>query len=209
MNWIEEEGKTKEEAIDRALRRLGRSLREVRVEILDENKRLLKLLGARGTRIRVYYHAETPELAAAKEIVEKLLKLLHVRADVIGRVEDETIYLDVESDSTGLLIGKQGRTLEALQYIATRMLESTQRQRLRVCLDIEKYQERHAEHIAGLARKLANDVRATGARVTAPPLNPADRRLFHMALRDDPDVTTASEGEGLLRTIVVSARAEH
>lgn len=208
MNWIEEQGKTKEEAIDRALRRLGRALREVRVEVLDENKRLLKLLGARGTRIRVYYHVETPELAAAKQIVEKLLKLLHVRADVVGRMEEETIYLDVESDSPGLLIGKQGRTLEALQYIATRVLESTRHERLRLCLDIGNYQERHAQQLAGLARKLADEVRATGKRVTAPPMNPADRRLFHMALRDDADVTTASEGEGLLRTIVVSARAE-
>ncbi len=208
MEWIEEEGKTKEEAVDRALSRLGLTLREVEVEVLGEGKKLLNFLGAKSVRIRVHYHPSTPELTEAKQTTEQLFNLMHVRADVVGRIEDEIIYLEADSDSSGLLIGRRGQTLDAIQFLLKRMLNRHLERRFKLVLDIQNYRKKQAVHINRLAQQVAEKVISIGQSVSGPPMNPHDRRLFHIALRDHPHVQTASQGEGFLRSIVVSPKDE-
>jgi spoIIIJ-associated protein len=109
----------------------------------------------------------------------------------------------VATDDAGLLIGKQGQTLEALQYLLTKIVSKKTRKKVRLVIDIESYRARHNEALTNLALKYGEKVKKSGKPVTLNPMNPHDRRLVHLALQGDKELKTMSRGEGLYKKIVV------
>lgn len=141
--------------------------------------------------------------ARGKEILSRLLSLMGEAAQVQATLEGDRLSLTIDSPDAGLLIGKQGQTLEALQYLLTKILARQSKKKPRVMIDIESYRARHEQALVQLALKSGEMVKRTGKPVTLTPMNPHDRRIIHLALQGDSELKTMSRGEGLYKKVVV------
>jgi len=146
----------------------------------------------------------------ALDILTQIIDLmgLQVRAEITSD-DAESVSIDIHSDQDiGLLIGKRGQTLAALQLIVAMMANRGQPPdgRRRIILDAEGYRARHDRALQAMARSAAQRAKRSGRPVTLSSLTPRERRIIHLALADDPSVTTRSEGEDPDRVIVVTAR---
>ncbi|MBW1798825.1 MAG: KH domain-containing protein [Deltaproteobacteria bacterium] len=116
---------------------------------------------------------------------------------------DGTIALDIEGDKSGLLIGRKGRTLDALQFIVNKIVNKTLQKRVQVVVDSENYRQRRKEFLVQMALKMGDKANKTRKPVSTNLLNPHERRIVHMALRDDERLETRSRGEGLLKKVII------
>jgi spoIIIJ-associated protein len=111
--------------------------------------------------------------------------------------------LIVSGEDSGLLIGRRGQTLDAIEYLLNRIVGREEKRGGRVTVDVERYRERRREYLDALAHRLASKVKETGRVITLNPLSPADRRVVHLALQGDSGVTTRSQGEGHYRKMLI------
>ncbi len=116
---------------------------------------------------------------------------------------DGTIALNIEGDTSGLLIGRKGRTLDALQFIVNKIVNKALEKRTQVVVDSENYRQRRRESLIQMALRMGEKARNIGKPVVTNLLNPHDRRIVHMALRDDESLDTKSRGEGILKKILI------
>jgi spoIIIJ-associated protein len=114
------------------------------------------------------------------------------------------VAVDVATDHTALFIGQKGETIDALQYLINASVNRTRTSRVRIVLDAEGYRQRRVEALQGMAHRSARKALREDRPVELPPMNPAERRVVHLFLRDDPRVTTESEGAGDSRRVLVS-----
>ncbi|MFW2331504.1 MAG: protein jag [Nitrospinota bacterium] len=142
----------------------------------------------------------------AVAFLETILKGMDADAKIDGFCLTDKLLIDVSSQNqiTGLLIGKRGVTLNALESLIDIMINKTESNRIRVTVDINRYRERCLEKIKTIARDGAYDVVRRGQPVSLPPMNGAERRVVHMMLADSKEVVTFSEGEGRRRRIVIA-----
>jgi len=205
MMSIEKTAKTAEEAIQLALDELGLPRERVKVEILEEGRSLFGILGSTQARVRV-----TAETTIGEHVAQLLAEITkHMGVDATAKVveEDETqAVIDIEGEELGLLIGKHGNTLAALQHLVGLMANKGQETRKRVILDAEGYRQRREESLRHLALSCARKARQSGQPITIEPLLPHERRIVHTALVDDPGVTTHSVGEDPTRRVVIEPR---
>ena len=148
--------------------------------------------------------------AVAKITVDNLLRSMKVSATATPRPqqegEEDTIELDIEGEDSGLLIGRRGETLRALQFTVNLLVGQSTRGR--VILDVEGYRERRYISLRTLASRVAERVASTGRPITLEPMAPNERRVIHMTLADNPRVATESTGMGESRKITVLPRRE-
>ncbi len=218
MESVETSARTVEEAIEAALSELGLDRSEVEIEVLKEGKVGLFGLGGEEARVRVTPVAKPaiePAIAPgdvaamAKDAVEKLLFLMKIPATVQLREEDEAPFsatLDIEGEELGLLIGRRGQTLTTLQYIVNLIVSRKLKSGVRINLDVAGYKQRRQEELHNLALRIAELVKSTKRAITLEPMSPSERRVVHLALRDDPEVITQSVGEEENRKVIVSLR---
>lgn len=206
MEFLEFEGKGTEDAIEHACAHFQVTAEQLEIEILSVGSPGLFGLGGRKAKIRAALREESEEnlLTAAKEVLENLLYKMQEKATVSAHPEDDRISLRIETDDAGLLIGKQGQTLDALQYLVTKMLAKRSRRKVRISIDVEAYRARHNEALALLAQKYGEKVKKSGKSITLNPMNPYDRRIVHLALQEDKDLKTTSRGEGLYKKVIIS-----
>ena len=144
-------------------------------------------------------------LAVSKLTLDNLLRNMKVSALTTLRPQEpdqeDTVELDIEGEDSGLLIGRRGETLRALQFIVN--LVVGQRTDGRVVLDVEGYRERRYASLRTLATRVAERVSATGRSITMEPMAANERRIIHVTLADNPQVTTESTGVGESRKITV------
>ncbi len=201
------EGRTEQEAIENAAAALNIDREEFDVEILDVSKKSLFRKG--NVKIKVYIGDGEDENPAASSEFEKLsityledlIELMGFpgKAEVAFR-EDKKLGLTIVSDHSGILIGKKGKNLDAIQLILNvyaGQLDSNKR----VIVDAENYRNRHEENIIRQASRTADQVMKSKRSRLLDPMNPFERRLVHTALNDVVDVETKSEGEGLYRQV--------
>jgi spoIIIJ-associated protein len=145
---------------------------------------------------------------AASEVISRVLEHLGMSADIDEYEGDEgEIILDVVgSDELGVLIGRHGRTLDAIQVLVTAVLHRTVEARHPLMVDVSGYRYRQRMKIEEIAKRAAERAARTGRAVTLRPMSAFERKAVHMALRDDRRVTTASEGEEPARQVVISPR---
>lgn len=150
----------------------------------------------------------------AVEILQRLLDLMGLDTVVESRpprsagdgVGMVAAVLDVSGEDLGLLIGRRGETLVSLQYLLNLMLRQRTNTRLLFGVDVEGYRRRREVSLCNLARRMADRVRSSGQSMTLEPMPPAERRIVHIALADDPDVLTVSIGEGDTRKVAITPR---
>ena len=143
------------------------------------------------------------------KLLEDIIRLGNLDASAqVAAIEGDTVTIEATGADAGLLIGRRGQTLHALQYLLLVMLTHSESgsQQFRLVLDSDGYRKRRAEALQQLARTLALQVKQTSEEAVLEPLNAMERRIVHTALVDDPDVETYSEGEGAERHIVITPR---
>ena len=206
MEFLEFEGKTTEDAIENACTHFQTSPEQLEIEILSVGSSGIFGLGGRKAKIRAALREEPEEqlLPIAQELLEQLLAKMQEAATVQATQEEDRINLHIETADAGLLIGKQGQTLDALQYLVTKMLAKRSRHKVRIAIDVEAYRTRHDEALTHLALKYGEKVKRSGKSVILNPMNPYDRRIVHLALQRDKDLKTVSRGEGLYKKVVIS-----
>ncbi len=154
---------------------------------------------------------ETIEQAAEQALhhIQQFIALGNLdAAATIVSIEEDTIAIDATGADAGLLIGRRGQTLQALQYLLLVLVTHHESGvgRYRLVLDADGYRKRRTEALQQLAASLAQQVKETGEEAVLEPLNAMERRIVHTALVDDPEVETYSEGEGTDRHVVISPR---
>jgi len=216
MEEIEIVAATVEQAIEQAEAQLGLSRDQFEVEVVREGTSGILGVGSKEALIMVTPAARPkracPELAekdmaqVVAEVLDTLLGLL----DIAGKVEvlsDEIpLALDVKGDDLGILIGRRGQTLASLEYITKLIVARRLNAWLPLRLDVAGYKKRRRESLQGLALYLAEQVKATRRAITMEPMRADERRIVHLTLADNPDVTTQSIGEGESRKVVVLLR---
>jgi spoIIIJ-associated protein len=207
---IEVSAKTVEEAIERALKQLSLTREEVEITVINKGRSGILGLGAEEAHIRVVPLVDKggEPASAAKEVVDKLLTLIRVPAQVQPMsppegVGPDVIALNLSGPDLGILIGRRGQTLAALQYIANLILDHRLQTRQRLFLDVEGYRQRHYAALRTLALRMAEQVKATGQSAMLEPMPASERRIVHLALAEIPDVSTHSLGEGEARKVII------
>jgi len=216
---IEVSAPTVEEAIAKGLAELEKAEDEVEIEVLSPGSRGVLGIGAKDAVVRLSFvepEEEAPPLdesveQIARETLQELLTKLGVKAQVTIRPEEEIpqdedappFILDVMGDDLGVLIGRQGQTLLALQYV-TRLIVSREVQRwVSLVIDVEKYKARREKSLRQLAQRMAERVSFNHQPIALEPMPPHERRIIHLALRDHPIVTTKSIGKGDQRKVTI------
>jgi spoIIIJ-associated protein len=152
----------------------------------------------------------TPDGAAiageAQSVLEDLLHAMRIDADVSVRDTDNPIMLVITGRNLGVLIGRRGDNLAALQFMVNLILSKNRRQWPRVVIDVENYRAKREEALRGLADRIAFRVRRNGRPFTLEAMPASDRRIIHLALRDRSDIETYSIGEGPARRVVVAPK---
>jgi spoIIIJ-associated protein len=143
------------------------------------------------------------EIEIAKQLTVELLERIGVKAEVEGFLKEGDLHLEIKGDQEGILIGRHGRTLDSLQILISRMVNKRLGSPIRVVLDINDYRKRKAENLKKMAIRVGEKVKSKGHSLTIGPFNAHDRRLIHIALKEDPSLRTESLGEGKLKKIAI------
>ncbi|PKN71649.1 MAG: hypothetical protein CVU54_01075 [Deltaproteobacteria bacterium HGW-Deltaproteobacteria-12] len=146
----------------------------------------------------------------AKEILEGILQRMSFECQVAVKETPEKIIFNIEGDGSGLLIGKRGQNLDAIQYILSKAINRADNERKMIMVDSEAYRKRREESLLVLAQRIREKVKKTKKPVSLSNMNAHDRRIIHLALQEDETLTTKSRGEGEYRKIVIlPARRNH
>ena len=227
---LEFTGKTVEEAIDKGLAELGISKEQAEITVLSQGSRGLLGLGAEDARVAVRMletaaatvpqeaKAETEPTAeedeavvAARDALTEMLRLLGItcRVDVQKNIsllgsDSVPFVLDIQAEEDlGVLIGRRGETLAALQYLTRLIVGHKTGQWVDLAVDVQQYKVRRGQALQGLAQRMAERVVETGRAIALEAMPPAERRIVHLTLRDHPKVTTQSIGEGENRKVMI------
>jgi len=205
VSYVEKSGKTVDEAVENALAELNIALDEVEIEIIEEpSKGLFGFIGSKPARVRV----KVKETVArqAKDFLSKIMSIMQLDVDIALVEKDEKILININGNDLGILIGKRGETLDAIQYLANLSANKNIEKRKRIFIDIEGYRKRREETLKKLAYKLADKARQRGRNVILEPMNSMERRIIHTALQGREDIYTFSEGEEPYRKIIISPK---
>lgn len=201
---IEATGKTIEEAIENGLNMLGGIDRDlVSVEVLEKPKP--GFLGLGGTSARVSISFEEDVVSKATGFLEELLNRMGAEAGIKAEQKsDETIVIELSGDNMGILIGRRGETLDAIQHIVNLVINRGEEKHIRVFIDTENYRKKREESLEKLAQKVASQVQKHKRNKVLEPMNAYERHVIHAALQDYKDVSTSSTGTEPNRRVVVS-----
>lgn len=237
MSTVIETGKTVEEALEKALVALGRSVDEVDYEVLEQPSRgFFGLFGGHMARLRVTEKQEDVTSAApaataaapagaqpaagastaraagtprarAEQFLRDIFRCMGLTVAMSARETDEGYVYDLSGESLGILIGKHGQTLDALQYLTNLAANrGCEEGRIHVILDVEGYRSRREETLRRLAGHLAEKACRIHAEVRLEPMNRHERKIIHMALQDNYRVSTYSDGDEPYRCVVIAPK---
>lgn len=234
MSAVEATGKTVEEALEKALIELGRSKDEVTYEVLEAPSRgFFGLFGGHEARLRVTekeaqgapvapamemprapVEAPAAPMASAASPQERaesfllgIFRAMGLTVAMERRETEEGVLYDLSGESLGILIGKHGQTLDALQYLTNLAANrGGAEERIHVILDVEGYRSRREETLRRLAGHLAEKACRIHAEVRLEPMNRHERKIIHMALQDNYRVSTYSDGDEPYRCVVIAPK---
>jgi spoIIIJ-associated protein len=234
---MEIEGKTIDEAIEKACSEFNVSREKLNIEIISDGATGFLGLGSKKAKIKASIMSidmamdtpaeqskkgaqkksppisgsiepEGPEdsettAMRAKRILEGILLRMNLDCPLTVEETADKILLKIRGDGSGLLIGKRGQNLDAIQYIVNKSVSKYTNNRKMIVVDTESYRKKREESLIALAEKLAEKVRKSKKALTVGHMNAHDRRVIHLALQNDESLTTKSRGEGEFRKIVI------
>lgn len=213
MDFQEFKAKTVEEAVTAATVALGITSDELEYEVVEKGSTGFLGLGAKPAIIKAKKKEEevvnqtvsTGLVDKTKVYLDSLFKAMDIETEVTIDFDEENNNMDInlEGSEMGILIGKRGQTLDALQYLISLYVNKESEAYVRVKLDTENYRARRKDTLENLAKNIAFKVKRSRRSVILEPMNPYERRIIHSALQNDKYVATRSEGEEPYRKVVV------
>ncbi|MCI9627300.1 MAG: protein jag [Clostridia bacterium] len=203
---IEKNAKSVELAVQEALNELGITQDEAEIEVLDEGAKGFLGLGAKDAMVRVTKKAFDAEQLAVEFLTDVTKAMgLDVTFDT-ERTDENTLKVEMSGDKMGLLIGKRGDTLNALQYLTGLAVNKQTEEYTKINLDTENYRAKRQDVLVKLAKKLAATVVRTGKNITLEPMSPNERRIIHYTLQNNNKVKTYSVGDEPNRKVVIALK---
>lgn len=201
---VEAEAKTVDDAVDKALEKLQVTRDLADIEVLETgSKGLFNMIGGKNAKVRVTVKRGAWQEQAG-EVVRGLMERMGINTQVQVETIDQVVHVRVDSaGSDGLLIGRKGETLQAIQHLTTRMVNRDNQRRVQVAVDVGGYRKRRETQLENLAKSLAAKVESSGQQTLTEPLNAAERRIIHITLANNPSVRTETVGEGLVKKVAV------
>ena len=193
-------GKTKEEAVIKAKEALN--AKEAELVIVEKESK--KSLFNKKCEIEAITKVELND--EIKKYIQKIVKEMGIEANLEFKVKDGTPYFNLIAPKTSILIGKSGRTIEALQTIISQMINTELDTYYRFVLDVNDYKENRKRRLEKTAKYTAKDVAKTKTEAHLEPMNSFERRIIHSVLTNSKDVMTESEGEGHERHVVIKPK---
>lgn len=212
MQSIEIQAKTVEEAISIACEKLNAPQDKLNIEILSTGPgKLMSLFSAKKAKIRASLNGHTSSaqedgIEQLREILETIVQNIDQNATVQMKPDQEETIYEILGDGSGIFIGKHGQTLEALQFLMNKIRLNRYRSCPHIVVDSESYRSRHVESLLSLAERLSAKAKKRRGPVTTNPLSPGDRRIIHMALKKDSELTTWSKGDGNLKKVIIAPK---
>ncbi len=233
-NKIEAKGKSLEEAKKAAAELLGADIDDIHYEVLENATNGFFGINAKPCKISAWLdEEEQPETAkkeaaqpkkekkekksekrvvactekdaqAAEEFLKKTLSLMNIEASLNITKEDDSLNIEISGENMGVVIGRRGETLDALQYLTSIVVNKDKNEYTKISLDAENYRKKRADALEKLANKVADKVIRNRRNFTLEPMNPFERRVIHSTLQENSKVTTYSIGEEPNRRVVVS-----
>lgn len=212
-NMIEKTGATIDAAVESALNELGCTRDEVEIEVLNKGSRGFLGLGASEAKVKVTvikeetFDVEDEKIETGVEgYLQNVLSKMGINAKLDTKEEEGNLNIEISGDMMGIVIGRRGDTLDALQYLCSLVYNKDREDYVRVNLDTENYRAKREETLVNLAKKIAGTVSRTGRSITLEPMNPNERRIIHSTLQSYDYINTYSIGEDPNRKIVVSSK---
>ena len=208
METVEITAGTVEQAIEKAEAQLGLSRDQFKVEVIREGRQGILGVGGREAVIRVSSTTLPEEDAVSQvtEILDKLLGLMGVEGKVEVLSAELPFQLNVKGDDLGILIGRRGQTVAALEYVTKLIVVQRLKTWLPLTVDVGGYKKHRRDSLEKLALYLAEQVKSRRRSTPMEPMPADERRIIHLALADHPDVSTESIGEGENRKVVISPK---
>lgn len=208
MEFIEFKGKTVDDAITEATIQFGVTSDDLIYEVIEKGSTGFLGINKKLAVIRAKKKDTLEDIV--QEFLENLFKVMEVETvvDIKYNDEDKTMDINLTGPEMGVLIGKRGQTLDALQKIAQSVVNKHSEEFVRVKLDTENYRARRKDTLENLAKNIAYKVKRTKKSVVLEPMNPYERRIIHSALQNDKYVNTRSEGEEPFRRVVIYYNCE-
>lgn len=208
MKVIEVEGRTVDDATKKAIAELGiTDSSKINIEVIDEGKSGIFGFGvSRPAKIRLFYNIDTKDIADnIRDVIENVFRRMEIDCRIADIKEGESkVYIELESkNSSGLVIGRKGKTLEALQFMVNLIVNHNTGSDKKIILDIESYRAKRERALRKMSKDIAFKVIKSGKPWTLEPMNPFERRLIHLTLQNDTRVTTKSEGQGIYRKVTI------
>ena len=203
---VEKTGKTVQEAINLALDELNVEMDNADIEVLDEGSKGLFGLGGKVARVRVTLR--NIKNIQAEKFLQDVFSKMKVSVDIETQEDEESMTLRIKGKDSGIIIGRRGETLDALQYLTSLVVNKNREEYKRVTVDIENYRQKREETLVRLANRLAERVARYRKSVTLEPMNPYERRIIHSSLQNNKMVETYSVGDEPNRKVVISLRQQ-
>ena len=176
---------------------------ELDIEVLKSiSTGIFGIVGNRKTKIRATPKKDN-SVVVARETLKNIISLISVDSKISAEKKGDDIILNIEGNNPGILIGPKGKTLEALEFIINKAVNRASKKKVRVIVDSENYRQRREESLKRLALKMGEKAKKTKKTVTIDPISPHDRRIIHLSLKEDNQVQTKSEGEGLFKRVFI------
>lgn len=195
-------GKTEEEIIENVIETLKLKKDQFRIEF--ENKSGIFPFGKKEIKAKVYFEDDLLLGNRCLFFVKELLERMNIEAKIyLIEEDDEKIVIEIETPDSALIIGKQGKNLEAIQTLVNSVMNKDSNKWVKIIIDVGNYRLRREKILEKMAKDIANQVKKTKKSILLEPMNPFERRIVHMTLKMDNEIETVSEGDGLLKRIRV------
>lgn len=205
LRTVEKVGKTVDEAVEAGLGELKLARDQVEIQVLEEpTKGLFGLIGNRLARVKLVEKPGPDKIAV--DFVKQIFAAMGITAEIEISGQEEDYQMSFRGQDLGILIGRRGDTLDALQYLVNLAVNRKSDRKVRLVLDVEEYRKRREETLIRLAQRLSDKVRRTRKNVILEPMSPQERRVIHTALQNDSSVYTYSQGNEPYRKVVISPK---
>lgn len=202
---VEKTGKTVQEAINIALDELNVDMDNAEIEVLDEGSKGLFGIGSKVAKVRVTLK-NTQQSYEAERFLQDVFSKMKVSVEIETEEDEESMMLRIKGKDSGIIIGRRGETLDALQYLTSLVVNKDKEGYKRVIIDIENYRQKREETLVKLADRLAEKVIRYRKNVMLEPMNPYERRIIHSSLQNNKMVETYSVGDDPNRKVVITLR---
>lgn len=202
------EGKNLEAAIEEACKYFGKNKDELEIKVIEEGSSGIFGIGERKAKIEASVKFDPERLEnLVKEMVADILSYITPQPQFSVKVNKDYVNVAIEdSPNTGLIIGKEGQTISAMEYLLNKMIAKKWPDKVYIHLDAAGYKERQEINLKKQVKELAQRAKALGRPISTKPLSSYHRRVVHLALKNDKEIITQSRGEGPLKRVQITPR---